>query len=48
MKENCIMKVFENLKTLKTVVSKFVNINVMTTKGNDSPVINGDNNVYKK
>lgn len=45
MNGNCITKLFENLKK---IVLKLFNINVTTTKGDNSPIINGDNNVYKK
>jgi hypothetical protein len=44
MDNNCNIKFFENLKTL---MLKLFNINVTTTKGDNSPVIKGDNNVYK-
>jgi hypothetical protein len=44
MNDNCIVKFFENLKK---IVLKIFNINITTTKGDASPIINGDNNVYK-
>ncbi|GHV51229.1 hypothetical protein AGMMS49579_06150 [Spirochaetia bacterium] len=45
MNDNCIIKFFENLKK---IVLKLFNITVNTTKGDNAPIINGDNNVYKK
>jgi hypothetical protein len=45
MNDNCIIKFFENLKE---IILNIFKINITTTKGNDSPIINGDNNVYKK
>jgi hypothetical protein len=45
MNNNCNIKIFENLKK---IMLKLFNINVTTTKGDNSPVINGGNNVYKK
>jgi hypothetical protein len=45
MNNNCIVKVFENLRK---IVLKLFNINVTKTNGDNSPIIKGDNNVYKK
>jgi hypothetical protein len=45
MNDNCIMRFFENLKK---ITLKFFNVNVSTTKGDSSPIINGDKNVYRK
>ena len=42
---DCVFKFFESLKK---IVLKLFNVNVTTTKGDNSPIINGDNNVYKK
>jgi len=45
MGRNCITKFFEKLKKIKL---KLFNVNVLSTKGDNSPIVNGNKNVYKK
>ena len=46
MSDGCIIaNFFENIKK---IVLNILNIKVNSTKGDNSPIINGNDNVYKK